>query len=108
MDSQPKGTMASHLEHSAQAKTALEVSSLPPKGEEFVESYTPEETKKLLRKIDLRVIPILAILYFLSFLDRGILSIKLFMDQVLIPSRKYRKCQYPRAFGRLEFSGKPV
>lgn len=71
MDSQPKGTMANHLEHSAQAETTLEVSSLPPKGEEFEESYTPEETKRLLRKIDMRVIPILAILYFLSFLDRG-------------------------------------
>jgi len=31
------------------------------------------ESKKILRKVDLRVIPILAILYFLSFLDRGIL-----------------------------------
>lgn len=77
MDSQPKGTMASHLEHSAQAETALEVSRLPPKGEEFGESYTPEETKRLLRKIDMRVIPILAILYFLSFLDRGMGSIRL-------------------------------
>lgn len=29
------------------------------------------ESKKILRKVDIRVIPILAILYFLSFLDRG-------------------------------------
>lgn len=29
------------------------------------------ESKRILRKVDLRVIPILAILYFLSFLDRG-------------------------------------
>lgn len=31
----------------------------------------PTELRRLLRKIDLRVIPILALLYFLSFLDRG-------------------------------------
>lgn len=31
----------------------------------------PTESKRILRKVDLRVIPILAILYFLSFLDRG-------------------------------------
>ncbi len=32
----------------------------------------PTELRRLLRKIDLRVIPILALLYFLSFLDRGL------------------------------------
>lgn len=32
---------------------------------------SPAETRRLLRKIDCRVIPILAILYLLSFLDRG-------------------------------------
>lgn len=31
----------------------------------------PAEHSKILRKIDYRVIPILAVLYLLSFLDRG-------------------------------------
>jgi hypothetical protein len=34
-------------------------------------SLSPAETRRLLRKIDCRVIPILAVLYLLSFLDRG-------------------------------------
>jgi hypothetical protein len=34
-------------------------------------SVSRAEYDKLLRKVDLRVIPILAVLYLLSFLDRG-------------------------------------
>jgi hypothetical protein len=33
--------------------------------------FTPEEEKKLMRKIDLRLIPWLSFLYLLSFLDRA-------------------------------------
>ncbi|GAA5917913.1 hypothetical protein JCM5296_002097, partial [Sporobolomyces johnsonii] len=33
--------------------------------------FTPEEETKLYRKIDRRVMPILALLYLLSFMDRG-------------------------------------
>ncbi|KAM9929732.1 hypothetical protein OXX80_009590 [Metschnikowia pulcherrima] len=36
-----------------------------------VDSYTDINEKKLLRKIDLRIIPLFTILYLLSFLDRG-------------------------------------
>lgn len=32
--------------------------------------FTPESTKKLLRKIDKTLVPFLALLYLLSFLDR--------------------------------------
>lgn len=35
------------------------------------QSVPPAEFDKILRKIDTRVIPILTILYLLSFLDRG-------------------------------------
>ncbi|KAK4053319.1 hypothetical protein OIO90_003931 [Microbotryomycetes sp. JL221] len=34
-------------------------------------SFTPEEEKKLYRKVDLHLLPMLAILYLLSFMDRG-------------------------------------
>ncbi|KAL8293321.1 hypothetical protein RQP46_000022 [Phenoliferia psychrophenolica] len=33
--------------------------------------FTPEEEAKLYRKIDIRIMPILALLYLLSFMDRG-------------------------------------
>lgn len=33
--------------------------------------YTPEEETAILRKVDKRLIPVLTILYLLSFLDRG-------------------------------------
>lgn len=41
-------------------------SSLPPPP-----SLSPEEEKRLWRKIDRRLMPILAIMYLMSFLDRG-------------------------------------
>ena len=36
-----------------------------------VEAYTPEEASRILRKIDYRLVPMLAFLYLLSFIDRG-------------------------------------
>ncbi|KJF60734.1 uncharacterized protein CIMG_08681 [Coccidioides immitis RS] len=36
-----------------------------------VESYTPEEAKRILRKVDYRLVPLLAVLYLLAFIDRG-------------------------------------
>ncbi|WEW59344.1 hypothetical protein PRK78_004814 [Emydomyces testavorans] len=36
-----------------------------------VEDYSPEEAKRILRKIDYRLIPLLAVLYLLAFIDRG-------------------------------------
>lgn len=109
----PEDTMASHLEKTAQAEAGPELSSLPLKGEDIAEEYSPEEMRRLLRKVDMRVIPILAILYFLSFLDRGELSpvrIVNFQpeDRRLTMYRKHRKCEHPRVIGRLEFGGKPV
>jgi len=35
-------------------------------------SLTPEEEARIWRKIDLRLMPILALIYLFSFLDRGI------------------------------------
>lgn len=40
--------------------------SLPPPPQ-----LSPEEEKRLWRKIDTRLMPILAIMYLMSFLDRG-------------------------------------
>ena len=41
-------------------------STLPPPPD-----LTPEQVKKLYRKIDMRLLPILSIMYLCSFLDRG-------------------------------------
>lgn len=38
---------------------------------EAVFDLTPKEQKALLRKMDGRLIPVLALLYFMSFMDRG-------------------------------------
>jgi hypothetical protein len=39
--------------------------------DEGLPSYDPAETQKVLRKIDWRLLPTLALLYLLAFLDRG-------------------------------------
>lgn len=36
--------------------------------------FSAEEEKRLWRKVDLRLMPILAIMYLLSFMDRGMLG----------------------------------
>lgn len=36
-----------------------------------VESYTSEEATRIMRKIDYRLVPLLAVLYLLAFIDRG-------------------------------------
>ena len=37
---------------------------------------SPEQERKLWRKIDVRLLPMLGLMYFLSFMDRGVLSIQ--------------------------------
>jgi hypothetical protein len=34
-------------------------------------SFTPQEQKKILRKVDWRLVPLLSFLYLVSFIDRG-------------------------------------
>ena len=38
---------------------------------ENVQEYDKVETRRIIRKIDFRLIPILVVLYLFSFLDRG-------------------------------------
>jgi hypothetical protein len=38
---------------------------------EFVDSFTPEEGSRIMRKIDYRLVPLLAVLYVVSYLDRS-------------------------------------
>ena len=55
-----------YLEHHSKSTHASFDSLTPP-------TLTPEEEAKVWRKIDMRLIPILALLYLFSFLDRGML-----------------------------------
>lgn len=38
---------------------------------EFVRDYPDDKRKKILRKVDLRLVPCLTLLYLLAFIDRG-------------------------------------
>lgn len=52
------------------------------------ESFAHIDEKKLLRKMDLRLIPMLTLLYLLSFIDRGNIGrceLDVFHDTLLIP-----------------------
>lgn len=51
------------LEHDELAKNSNDVSPPPV--------YNVGEVKRILRKVDKRLLPVLALLYLLSFLDRG-------------------------------------
>jgi len=53
-----------YLEHHPKSTHASFDSLTPP-------TLTPEEEAKVWRKIDMRLIPILALLYLFSILDRG-------------------------------------
>ncbi|KAG1731485.1 MFS general substrate transporter [Suillus paluster] len=57
-----------HSEHKQHDEERLEDLDLSLKN---VPTLTPEQERKLWRKIDLRLIPILSLMYLLSFLDRG-------------------------------------
>lgn len=39
--------------------------------ENYQVSFTPEEQKRILRKVDWRLVPLLSFLYLVSFIDRG-------------------------------------
>lgn len=39
--------------------------------ETYQPSFTPEEQKKILRKVDWRLVPLLSFPYLVSFIDRG-------------------------------------
>lgn len=57
---------------------------------------TPEQEKALWRKIDLRLMPMLSIMYLMSFLDRGAFSAHFMVDPDHISSsREYWRVTFP-------------
>ncbi|KAJ7733611.1 MFS general substrate transporter [Mycena olivaceomarginata] len=59
-------------------------STLPPPP-----SLSDEEERKLWRKVDLRLMPILSLMYLLSFLDRGNARLDGLQDQLKLTGNKY-------------------
>jgi hypothetical protein len=57
--------------------------------------FSPEMQKRVLRKMDLRLIPMLALLYLLAFLDRGNIGnakIEGMLDDLHMSGREYNWC----------------
>ncbi|KAL5514524.1 hypothetical protein ACEPAG_1840 [Sanghuangporus baumii] len=59
-------------------------STLPPPPE-----LSPEEVKRLYRKIDLRILPILSLMYLCSFLDRGNAKLAGLVEELKLDGNKY-------------------
>jgi hypothetical protein len=64
----------------------------------FPPTYTPEIELQILRKMDIRLLPMLAILYFLAFLDRGNIGnakIEGLLDDFYMSGQQYSWCCMP-------------
>lgn len=49
----------------------IQVLGLTPEDASFYQSFTPEQRKTVLRKVDYRLVPMLSVLYLVSHLDRA-------------------------------------
>lgn len=78
MPTTEKKVSVTHLEDGSKGAPDLSGSIVP-------HTLTPEEEARVWRKIDLRLIPILALLYLFSFIDRGVSHI-LTPSSSLMPS----------------------
>jgi hypothetical protein len=56
---------------------------------EVTVDYTQEETRRILRKIDYRLVPLLGVLYLLAFIDRGNSKYRMLSFYSLPMSRKF-------------------
>jgi hypothetical protein len=62
---------------------------------EQIPHFTPEQEKRVLRKMDLRLIPMLSVLYLLAFLDRGNIGnakIEGLVEDLGLTSQEYSWC----------------
>ncbi|KZV88429.1 MFS general substrate transporter [Exidia glandulosa HHB12029] len=74
------------VEHSSHEEYAdASKQQVPPPPVEFSEA----EVKKLYRKIDFRLMPILSLMYLLSFMDRGNAKIQGLVDQLHLTGNRY-------------------
>ncbi|EAW17245.1 allantoate permease family MFS transporter [Aspergillus fischeri NRRL 181] len=84
------------VEHVAETQTPVSsVSEKHSHDAEQIPHFTPEQEKRVLRKMDLRLIPMLSILYLLAFLDRGNIGnakIEGLVEDLGLTSQEYSWC----------------
>ena len=97
MHSQPSSDQekpsSSALEHVAES--SLEAVDEKRLHDEALPAYSVEMENRILRKMDLRIIPMLAVLYLLAFLDRGNIGnakIEGLLDDLNITGPQYNWC----------------
>ncbi|KAL4067488.1 major facilitator superfamily domain-containing protein [Scleroderma yunnanense] len=60
--------------------------------------FTPEQARKLWRKIDLRLMPIMSLMYFFSFMDRGNAKLEGMVTQLDLTGDRYNVALVTRNF----------
>lgn len=68
-----KKLQGDHVEEHANVSTIddIQVLGLRREDADFYNNFTSEQRKKVLRKVDLRLVPMLSVLYLVSHLDRA-------------------------------------
>ncbi|KAH1595084.1 hypothetical protein KXV44_008103 [Aspergillus fumigatus] len=82
------------VEHVAETPVSS-VSEKHTQDAEQIPHFTPEQEKRVLRKMDLRLIPMLSVLYLLAFLDRGNIGnakIEGLVEDLGLTSQEYSWC----------------
>ncbi|KAL4931455.1 major facilitator superfamily domain-containing protein [Aspergillus undulatus] len=75
--------------------TAVEGNVSPPSSDSVEGAFSAQMQKRVLRKMDLRLIPMLALLYLLAFLDRGNIGnakIEGMLDDLHMSGQEYNLC----------------
>lgn len=63
--------MSDHVDEKEHSSLQEDAPTVPKYGDEYTAEYDPVEDRRLFRKLDWRLLPMLSLLYLLSFLDRG-------------------------------------
>ncbi|KAF4237373.1 hypothetical protein CNMCM8980_005563 [Aspergillus fumigatiaffinis] len=83
------------VEHLAETPVSGSVSEKHSQDAEQIPHFTPEQEERVLRKMDLRLIPMLSVLYLLAFLDRGNIGnakIEGLVEDLGLTSQEYSWC----------------
>ena len=73
----------------------IQVLGLHPEDADFYMNFSEERRKKVIRKVDVRLVPMLAILYLISHIDRANIGVscifRLSSDRILLIHHRTRK-----------------
>lgn len=95
-----------HAPHAIAVEVDGDGNPLPPPPE-----LSPEQERALWRKIDLRLMPMLSVMYLMSFLDRGgrfVVARDPHSDLTCVTIRQYRECEAAGAHDATRVSWKSV